>query len=1413
MVDAATEFRKNSFNDEDSARLAQVATMFQNISDEEITAADSASFIIAQMTAFGIEAENAMDIINQVNEVSNQFSVSSGDLANSLGVVSATSASMGNSMSETLGMMTAITEITRNANRSARGLNSIFSRLSQVLDENSSTGKALIEIYDGLGISLMDSEGQMRSTFDILSDLAKVWPTLTENEQRYIALTSAGTNQLNNFLSLMSNFDHAIEATNIALNSAGSAVQENEKYMQGLSASLQQVKALFQEWANNVLSSDVVESLLKVAEGFLRLANTDFGQFITQITLLTGLLWGGTSLINAMKILPAMIGTFSTALKGGTTAVKLFGAATKTAFPWLMAISTAITLVSKGYQFIKKKWDEAHPSIEELNAEIEENSSKIEQNKQRLEELNKIPITNRTDDIKEEIATLEEENRALKDNIELKSKDVSKKEHEEIKESDKYRIEQKGYSLSTDEFDLIGNSIEEVTLQLENMDTVSEDIRNKAAKINEEFEKTGGIVDSSIQNKIDELVNALINEGVKIEELNNGLLDYDTSIVQLVDRYDELKQRILTNNDLTDEERQEFIKLQNTLSDLHTDLDNAKNSHIKLSDAEREVYNRVNELIPSFDEMSVKVWDLGSNVDTANVYLGYLSAGMGVNKAQVDILSQAYPGLSNVISENNGMYYLNIEALDNAAKAGDQWAQKLINQQKQATQAAIEYGQARLDVLVAEAKAMGQGYGYDSDEYKKAKAEAVQQLNEIHDLQYTLNRIKAGLPSISYQPTGGIDVPKSSSSSGGGRGSSSSGGGSTSAAEKEQTDPLEERKKLYQEQVDILEHQLFLLEKQEGTEQKRIALNRQIQEYLHKQAEWYRAQGESDDSEYIRDLQSAWWELEDNITSIEESITEKNSKAFQDRLQISKDYVEDRNFYNDWGADSEIAAWKRVLEWMKTDYYEKGLITYEEYAEEYKEISKKLYEAEQKAAEEAQKRQEELLQNRIDAINNQLDKYNDKISDYETAFNYVAEKAQEEIDKLNEQYDDTEKFWDDKIQAVQDANEELDRQIELEEALDNLAKARSKRVLVYKDGRYQYVEDIDAVSSAQANLERLEREEKLRQEIENLEQMKENALDLIQDQIAYWEKYRDEWGSVVDDYQKEQDRLIAEQILGVKLEGDNWEKRLGNLSDYIQKYKDLLEEARKAQEELDYLDKVSDKNEANGALGGATSDYEQSVINSVKQQMEINAAKWHAATSQAEKDRLHKANQELGASIGATYDPDTGIWDFSNAHISGGSGSSGGSSSGNKGSSGGSSSSSGVVGDYFDKVEDSLSDAADKFGDILGGLFGKKHAKGTLNAPGGISLVGEQGPELRVLNSGDGILPSDITRNLWNWGMLSPFDLISHFDGLKMTNLDRNMSIVIQQLNLPEVRDGNDFINYFQGNIWRTVVQQFSKNS
>ena len=59
---------------------------------------------------------------------------------------------------------------------------------------------------------------------------------MDRNTQNFIASNQAGTNQFQNFSALMSNFAHATEATSTALNSTGSAAEENSRVMEGLEA-------------------------------------------------------------------------------------------------------------------------------------------------------------------------------------------------------------------------------------------------------------------------------------------------------------------------------------------------------------------------------------------------------------------------------------------------------------------------------------------------------------------------------------------------------------------------------------------------------------------------------------------------------------------------------------------------------------------------------------------------------------------------------------------------------------------------------------------------------------------------------------------------------------------------------------------------------------------------------------------------------------------------------------------------------------------------------------------------------------------------------------------------------------------------------------------------------------------------
>ena len=282
MVQAAATFRKSGFNDQDAATLAEVAATFQNVADTALSADDAAASIISQLRAYGETANWATHVVDAYNEVANTQAVGTNDLATAMEVASAAMATYGNDFESVLGLVTAGTEVMQGRPAQvARGLSTIAARIVK-------NQEALAEY----GIAVEDANGNLKSTYDVLAELKPKWDEMTDAQRTALGDTIAGTNQYKVLAAVMSNFDSAVTATATAYNSAGSAAQENSRYMESLEAQTNQLKSTFQDFANNVITKEMISSVLNLANAFLELLNTPFGQFATRVVLVTTALTG-----------------------------------------------------------------------------------------------------------------------------------------------------------------------------------------------------------------------------------------------------------------------------------------------------------------------------------------------------------------------------------------------------------------------------------------------------------------------------------------------------------------------------------------------------------------------------------------------------------------------------------------------------------------------------------------------------------------------------------------------------------------------------------------------------------------------------------------------------------------------------------------------------------------------------------------------------------------------------------------------------------------------------------------------------------------------------------------------------------------------------------------------------------------
>lgn len=1103
---------------------------------------------------------------------------------------------------------------------------------------------------------MFDTNGQLKSGYDLLSELSEKWPGLDTNTQKYIATTLAGTNQLNNFLALMNNFEHATETTTTALNSQGSAVQENNRYMESIEAKVSALKSTFQDLSNNVISDDFIKKILDVANGLLKIANTDLGRVVTQVLLFSTATWGLGELVKVSRILPIIVGQFTNlgaiagaaGAAGGITSMADAAAAASlvlegSLLPVVLAVAVAGVGLIAAFKAIDAATADSRKSLSELGEDIEKNTSKIETNKQRLEEINALPWNEKTTEILSEKDALEKENEELQKQID-KYTELRKKKAEKTTAGG--TISETRYSISSASTGLKNADLIRAT----NVDFSSYE---ELVKYLEQY-----IPDASKKTKAE--LEAL---GIQFETNEKQVYKIGDSYEnELIARAKELDEALKSNHELTTEQQADYEEVTKKLGDL-------ADAHDILGDSQNNAKDTLDALNTTYETYTT---------------LASEAAGQtALTEQQITALTNKYPQLSSAISEVNGLHYLNVEALESVTGATKEEVAEMYN----AVAAIVAFnnqaidGTQKLAVLKQIAAAAGvtqdllSGFGSSEARYNQSLRRLTNQGMKMEDASNQIlsglwNKWMSSVDFTSKVTSGGSSYIPSS----GGTSAKKSSDAAVKSQKKEKT-AVELSTEAWKEQLSLLKDKLELLEKSGATDQDQIDQMIAIQKAIHEQADKYRALNLKNESEEVRQLGILWWDYANDISDLRKKMADEKKK--QD--------------------DEDEAEEKERLEKAKAR------------AEE-------LYETEKKLWEERLEKQK---------------------SDYETAVNVVLKKIDEEVEKLNKQRDETEKFYDDQIQALQDTNDELDRQIQKEELLENLAKAQDKTLYVFKDGRFQYLQDTEAIAEAQAQLDAYNREEALRKETENLNKQKENALKAIDEQIEGWNKYREQWEKVTTDYQEQQDKLIAQQVLGIDLEQKNWQTRLTNVQDFVDKYNNIL-----SQLDAGYPKTLEDYYKDQGLNADGTA--------------------WS----------------------GSGYDPGTGP--------------------------GGSLRDDGKV-DYKD---DSPGKDMDKDRDghvdsdwlrdngapdwVSNSAAARGHANGTLNAEPGLSLVGERGPELRVLGGGEGIIPADITRNLWNWGKINPNAFAQSMNNV--FNIDN--------LSLPSVTNAQNFITGLRQMAYQRAYQR-----
>ena len=276
---------------QEAAESAKVANILLNVS--EFSSIDEATESLVSMSAAYDELDK-IDIVDKLNQVGNNFSISTDGLATALQKSASALTTAGNDIDEAIAIITAGNAVVQDADSVGTGMQTIALRLTGT-KEASEQLEALGEDADGVittvsklretimsatavesnnfqGFDILDENGNYKSTYDIMVGLSEVYEEIAETDKKMgsnnlnlLLETIAGKRRANIAASILQNEDLLKSVYESSANdSRGSAEKELEKYLDSIEGKINQFQNEVQEFWYNLISSDTVKGIVDI---------------------------------------------------------------------------------------------------------------------------------------------------------------------------------------------------------------------------------------------------------------------------------------------------------------------------------------------------------------------------------------------------------------------------------------------------------------------------------------------------------------------------------------------------------------------------------------------------------------------------------------------------------------------------------------------------------------------------------------------------------------------------------------------------------------------------------------------------------------------------------------------------------------------------------------------------------------------------------------------------------------------------------------------------------------------------------------------------------------------------------------------------------------------------------------------
>lgn len=293
MVNATTNWAKTGKNLQEASKLAENTVLLTKVGDVENV--DTAqTYMLPALQAFNIEAEKSIALIDKYNNISNNMATTVNDVGDAMSKSASSMSVAGNSLEQTIALIaTAESQTKLGGAEVGTALKTLSMRLATFKDTE--TGEVIPQMAEKIkelsGVDITDLNGQLRNTYDIYTEIGKVYKDLDQNTQMQLNEILGGKLRGNIVSAILSNVSELQRAYDLANNSAGSAMNEFEKYQEGIEYSIdrlkEQVNGLYTSFINSDFLKGLTDNTADAIGMFNKLVST-IGSFPTTVTLATG---------------------------------------------------------------------------------------------------------------------------------------------------------------------------------------------------------------------------------------------------------------------------------------------------------------------------------------------------------------------------------------------------------------------------------------------------------------------------------------------------------------------------------------------------------------------------------------------------------------------------------------------------------------------------------------------------------------------------------------------------------------------------------------------------------------------------------------------------------------------------------------------------------------------------------------------------------------------------------------------------------------------------------------------------------------------------------------------------------------------------------------------------------------------